>query len=239
MDQAGAMQQYNGIFGQAERELFSSQTEGTGSSSEMGRNEFLKLLVTQLEHQDPTDPMKDEDFVAQLAQFSSLEQLTNISEGVSSMNQSSDKGHMLEAVNFLGKQVSAEGSQISKEDGSISSVSFSLEEHAASVNVNIFDSRGNIVRTIESGAQQAGRHTIRWDGLDYTGSQVPDGVYSLGIRAAGMNGEPLPVDTAVSGTVAGVKHSGGSTILTLKDGREVDLMNIHQVVEPQPSGGQG
>ena len=232
MNTASAMQQYSGIFGQAEQEFSQNGRQASGRSSEMGRNEFLKLLVTQLEHQDPTDPMKDEDFVAQLAQFSSLEQLTNISDGVKTMNQSSDQGHMLQAVSFLGKEVSAEGSQVSKEGDSVSSVAYSLPQEAASVNVNIIDANGNIVRTVQAGAKQAGNYTLSWDGLDYTGSEVPDGVYSIGIRAVDGNGKSMQVDTAVSGTVSGVKNSDGNTVLTLNDGREVTLTNIRQVIEP-------
>lgn len=102
----------NNILGQAENE-FQSAVKKSGNA-DLGKDAFLQLLVTQLKHQDPLNPMDDKEFVAQLAQFTSLEQLMGINTGVTSMNEAFKQQQMMNAVSYIGKDVLASGDQISK-----------------------------------------------------------------------------------------------------------------------------
>jgi len=227
----------NEILGQAEKD-FAKEQPKTGPASEMDRDAFLKLLLTQLEHQDPTEPMKDEDFVAQLAQFTSVEKMTQIADGVDQLNQGRNENHMLDAVSFIGKEVTAEGTTLSKDADGVSSMSYNLDSTAKKVRFNIFDPSGNIIRTVETGAVQSGSHTFTWDGRDYQGSDMPAGHYPVGISALDANDKPIQVNSQVSGRVTGIRNADGQTLLTLADGREIGLFEISEVIDSNSSSSE-
>lgn len=210
-------------------------TTTTEASKSLDKDAFLKLLVAQLGNQDPMNPMEDKEFTAQLAQFSSLEQLTNINEGISSLIDGTSRQEMLTAVSFIGKSVRAAGTSISKEGDSTSTVYYAIESPVQNIYVNIFDSFGNVVRTEELGQSQAGTFEYNWDGKDYKGKDLPDGVYTFSIAGEGVDGEAVLVATEVSGVVSGVASYEGHHYLRLKDGRVVDMLNVTEVVNP-PSG---
>jgi flagellar basal-body rod modification protein FlgD len=217
--------------GRAEQEFTVDPTKQE-ISKELDRDAFLQLLTAQLGNQDPLNPMEDKEFTAQLADFSSLEQLTNINEGIGDMNEASKRQEMLSAVSFIGKQIRAEGDTVSKYGDYSSTVYYGLEEPVTNVNVNIFDSWGNVIRTIQGGAMQGGMYEFQWDGKDWQGSDAPDGTYTVSISAEGADGQPVMVDTEVNGTVAGVSTYEGQHYLRLRDGRTVKFMDVQEVVNP-------
>ncbi len=228
----------NTIFGQAEVDFAPQQTP-TGTDSVLGRDAFLQLLITQLKNQDPLNPMEDKEFTAQLAQFSSLEKLEQISASLDTMNESEGRQDMLSAVSFIGKQVRAGGDTLSKQGGQVSTMYYSIDDPAASVLVNVFDANGNLVQTLSQGGRQAGSYEFTWDGRDYTGRAVEDGVYTVRMAVEGPDGEPVLAETDVSGEVSGISTRDGQTYLRLKDGREVSLFDIIEVVNPQADTGAG
>lgn len=222
-------QDINSLITQAETETSAASKTAT---SKLGKESFLNLLVTQLKYQDPLNPQADTEFIAQLAQFSSLEQLTNISAGIEEMQNLYGQQSMLNAVSFIGKEVLASGSSVSKEGTQVSTIKYSIEDTAANIYANIYDANGNVVQTMEIGAKQAGTYELSWDGKDYTGATVADGVYYIAVAAEGENGEAVFASTEVSGTVSGVSVVNGETYLSLKDGRQVKLSNIKEIVNP-------
>jgi len=222
---------YNPTFiGQAESELYDS-TRLTGKS-ELDKEDFLTLLVAQLANQDPLNPMENTDFTSQLAEFSSLEQLTNISSGIDELAAGSARQDVMSAVDFIGRQVRAEGESLSIEDGEVTSMYFTLDEAAAEVHINIFDENGNIIRTEQLGAKAAGEHEYQWDGQDWAGKDLPDGVYYVSMAALDADDSSILVWTEVSGEVAGVQTYGSEIYLRLTDGRVVNFSNVTEVVDP-------
>lgn len=218
------------IIGRAETELY--DTEKFTGKSQLDKEDFLTLLVAQLQHQDPMNPMDDKEFTAQIAEFSSLEQLTNISDGIDTMNESDSRQDMSSAVNLIGKDVRAEGGSLSIKEGEVSTLFYALGETAANVYINIYDPNGNLVRTASLGGKQAGEHEFQWDGKDWAGKDLADGIYSIGLAAEGVNGNAVLSYTEVSGTVAGVQAWGGQHYLRLADGRVVNYQQISEVVDP-------
>lgn len=214
---------------------YSSSTTSSSSStasSTLGKDDFLTLLVTQLSNQDPLNPMDDKDMTAQLAQFSSLEQLTNINSGIETLNTTMSQGQLTNAVSYIGKSVTATGYSLSKEDGTISAMYYSLGETVTDAAINIYDSDGTLVRSVSIGTKTSGEYEYDWDGLDSSGDEVADGVYSVAITAYNSDGNQVLVQTQVSGIVSGVTTSSGTTYLNLKDGRTVALSNVSQIVNP-------
>ena len=174
----------------------------------LGKDTFLRLLTTQMQNQDPTNPMKNEEFVAQLAQFSSLEQLMALQTtmdgvylGIMSMNNAS-------MANLVGTEVVAAGDQVHIEGGAPATLHFEAYSDIESATVTIRDESGEVVRTLPVGATDAGSFEVAWDGLDEDGQPVDDGTYTFSI--AGDDGEPVDVETLVVGTVTEMDYTTGT-----------------------------
>lgn len=225
------------IIGQAESTFDYYGENKTTGNSELGKEEFLTLLVAQLSNQDPLNPMDDKEFTSELAEFSSLEQLTNISAGIEALAETDSMQEMVSAASFIGKTIRSEGDSISIVGGEVSHLYFEIDEQMAVGYVNIFDSSGNLVRTDYLSPAQAGFYQYDWDGLDYEGETMADGVYYAYMAAEGVTGDAILTTTDVSGQVAGVQAVGGSYYLRLTDGRVVNFMDVKEVVNATSGAG--
>jgi len=221
------------IMGQYERELEAQGYKPTGEQKTLGKNDFLKLLVTQLEHQDPLKPMDDKEFIAQLAQFSSLEQMNNVASGLDKLVEMNKTNQMLGAVSFIGKEVTASGDSISKQGDVVSSAYYTLSDNASSLYVNVLDRQGNIIYSANLGAVQQGSYEFNWNGQDFNGAEAPDGVYRITFRAEGEHGESVEVQTRVSGKVLAIENNADGPVLKLDDGRTVKFQDVQEVVQTQ------
>jgi flagellar basal-body rod modification protein FlgD len=192
------------------------QSAVTGSDSstqvkakkDLGKDDFLKLLVTQLKHQDPLNPMESQEFSAQLAQFSSLEQLFGVNEALQAIQKSLEANKNENILDYIGKAVKTSGNTVSVTDGIIDSSGYSLNT-TADVKISIYDAMGSEIRSIRAGVKVAGEHSIDWDGLDNRGNIAGDGVYSIVINAADKTGTPVSADVYHTGEVTGVTHQSG------------------------------
>ncbi len=203
----------------------------TGSTSEtaksLGKDDFLKLLVKQLQYQDPLNPVENTDFTAQLAQFTSLETLSNIDDNISQLGILQNSINNMNAVSFIGKQVNAQGN-ILNYTGSDLNIDFSLDAMAAAVRVNIYAEDGTLVRTMERANVQGGDIRCVWDGTDNDGEQVSEGRYRFSIEAADYEGNAVGSTSYVAGVVTGIRYDGGVTYLIIGD-KEVNIADIDKI----------
>ena len=187
---------------------------------ELGREVFLQLLVTQLESQDPTNPVENEDFIAQLAQFTSLEQTTNINENLQSLIGQSDQQTKMDLVNLIGREISAQGNVVSLKSTGDASLSYVLEENAAIVEIDVVNENGTVVRRFNQlGSQEAGAHQIVWDGEDQNGDRVEAGAYTFLPKAADRNGGEVLATTFMRDIVKSVMISEAQPLITLESGK--------------------
>ena len=166
----------------------SSQSSSIKQSDAMGKDEFLRLLTVQLEHQNPLDPMKGQEFSSQLAQFSQVEQLENINSGISSSNEL-DLQLTRSITNSLsttmvGKEAKVNGNQVMVDQDDIPSVSFNLKDYADNVEIKLQNSQGKTVRTINKKGLEAGEHSID---IDKSGLDLENEKYTFSVNAT--NGE--------------------------------------------------
>lgn len=215
------------IIGKAETDF--SQAVGVDRVS-ADKNTFLKLLVAQLTHQDPLNPTEDKEFITQLAQFTSLEQLQGINEGVGTLNSTMQQSQLVSATSFIGKEVLASGGEISKIGSYVSTVYFTLDEAIAKGQVNIFDQSGNLVRTDTIDASNAGDFQYQWDGKDSSGKATVNGIYKVIISAQDSNDKAVMPVTQVTGRVIGVQTENGVNSLRLSDGRVVKFTDVTEVM---------
>jgi flagellar basal-body rod modification protein FlgD len=207
----------------------------TGSISKaMNKDDFLKLLVTQLQYQDPMSPEDPKDFVAQLAQFSSLEQqinsnsnLENLGKVIQNQQQSQN---MAQGVSLLGKTVKGSGNQLTVVGGKAMQAAYSLPKSAKQVVVGVFDASGNQVDVINLGAQAAGSRTFSWDGKDSKGQQAADGLYSYQVGAQDQSGNAIEVENYFTGTVNEVRQDSKGVWVTI-NGRQILIGNVTSVLD--------
>jgi flagellar basal-body rod modification protein FlgD len=206
-----------------------TQTTATSKNDIMGKDDFLRLLVAQLQSQDPMNPMESTDFTAQLAQFSSLEQLQNINTSLGTIGTSQSVLTNSQAVGFIGKTVTAIGDTIDVTEGSSQELQFTLDEDAVGSYLRIYDQQGNFVRQIETGALSSGDNSVAWDGMDYLGGQVPDGTYSFEVEAIDELGNTVGSTQYMTGVVTGVHYQNGVAYLQCGN-REIAMGNVVNVL---------
>jgi len=208
----------------------STSTSATKTADIMGKEDFLTLLVAQLQNQDPLNPDDPTEFTAQLAQFSSLEQLYNLNESMAGLTTAQANSEKLSALSLIGKEVSYNGSSFSFEGDPIA-VGYQLDGVATGVTISLQDSDGKTVKTLQADDTElkTGNHFITWDGTDMDGETVADGTYKIVLSAtAASSGDSVAAAPLISSEVTGVDLSNG--MLTTKAG-EVLFNNLIKVTE--------
>lgn len=199
-------------------ESTSPSITGTQSKNEtVGKDEFLNLLVTQLKYQDPLNPMDSTQFTAQLAQFSTLEQMTNVNTNLNTLISSQANMSNYQAVSYIGKNVSSYGNTISKTQGESEQMNFELNQNANKVFVQIYDSSGNLLRQYEEGFMNMGTHEYTWDGKDSNGKTVTDGSYNFQVYAYDSNDQKIDATLFTEKKITGITYDNGEIYLNSGD----------------------
>lgn len=193
----------------------------------LGRDAFLTMLVAQLKHQDPLNPMEGADFSAQLAQFSTLEQMFKVNDNLENIETALGPDTDQNLLDFIGKEVTCESSTLGLENGQAAGGYYTIGKKA-NILINIYDVGGAKVATIPSGRKEAGTHAVEWNGTNDYGDILPDGSYSYEVLAVDESYGQVPVETTLSGLVTGVTFEGGSAYLLMGD-RLVDPATVIRV----------
>lgn len=172
-------------------------------SNRLGKNDFLQLLVTQLRYQDPTNPMSNEEFIAQTAQFSALEQMQDVNKNIKSLIELQKTSARTEALSLIGKRVTAESTSFNLTASSSATLDYSISK-GGNVSINILDANQNVVRRLFPGEQAVGNHSFVWDGKDGNGANVPNGSYRYEVLAQDADGNDINTNEMISGIVDGV-----------------------------------
>ena len=187
----------------------------TGAYSRLGKEEFLKLFMAQMQYQNPLEPLKGTEFTAQLAQFSQLEQMWNINENLKNNQLFLNSLNNAQAVNFIGKNIKAVGNSVYLKEGDSAFIHYKLKEDAAKVFVHIYDTNGNLVTTLELKNQKAGEQKLEWDGKDDKGNSLGSGQYSFEIEAYDADEKRIDVISYIQGEVTGVTYEEAIVYLLL------------------------
>ena len=207
-----------------------SDQASTPKPESLGKDDFLKLLVTQLQHQDPLNPNDSAEFTAQLAQFSSLEQLGNVNANLEYLKLALASNNNAQAVSLIGKQVIASGNSIQLDNGVAQGCHFELAADTSAVSINIYDASGDFVQTFEVAALSAGEHKLVWDGKDQNGNTVPNGKYTFEVLAVDNNDQMVDVTTFTSGEITSVSYRNNTTFLVAEN-QEIPIGNVIKVSE--------
>jgi flagellar basal-body rod modification protein FlgD len=204
-------------------------TTDSSSATDLTAEDFLTLLLTEIQYQDPTEPLDNAEMISQLTGYSQLDELTSINEQMESIADAVTSSSATNGLDYIGKSVEAEGDSIVKNEDDISSLSFTLGDDAASVTINIYDANGKIVNTVSMSDLDEGSYTFDWDGTDADGESADDGTYSVAVTAQDSDGDSVDVTTTTSGVVTGLQITSDGVILVLEDGRTVNMADVTSV----------
>jgi flagellar basal-body rod modification protein FlgD len=219
----------DGIYFDVNKAADPVKSDAHGSSA-MGKDEFLKLMMAQLSQQDPTAPSDSNAFVAQLAQFSSLEQMQNVNSTLQSLLVGQASQNNTGAINLVGKDVLYKTDQITLEQGQPVTAHAKLAGEAAEVTATITDADGKVVRTIKLGVEGEGDLQVKWDGRDNSGNTAKPGTYTVSIAAKDSKGNNVEVEQRSTGRVTGVSFEHGYPEVILGDQRlkMSDIVEINE-----------
>jgi flagellar basal-body rod modification protein FlgD len=171
---------------------------------QLGQDDFLKLLVTQLKNQDPLKPTDNAEFVSQLTQFSQLEQTAKQSQLLQKSLDAQSTSLQFSMLPMVGRRISIDHPLTQLEKGQ-ASLTFALEKNAARVQITILDEKRQVVRTLDSTGLQAGLNAVQWDGKDNKGVAMAAGVYEYAIAAVDRQGTSVVAKGRAQLTVTGVR----------------------------------
>jgi flagellar basal-body rod modification protein FlgD len=191
----------------------------TQKSNTLGKDDFMKMLIAQLQNQDPLNPMDGKDFAAQLAQFSSLEQLANLNTTMSSLPTYLQSFSNAQMVGLIGNDAMAKGNTINV-SGSTTNVVFSLPSAIQSGTIKIYDQNGLQIGTMSVGSQKAGINTVIWDT-----STIAKGNYTFDVNGVDANGKAITADALISGRVTGTSFKDSTAYLTI-NGQKVAFSDV-------------
>ncbi len=206
-------------------------TAKAAAGNEMGKDAFLRLLVSQLQHQDPLNPADSTEFTAQLAQFSSLEQLANISGALAELKLYQASINNAQSVAFIGKEIEFQGNQVELATGGSVELEFELKGAARKAAISIYDASGRFVRDWQLEGLPAGRQSVAWDGRDRNGSPLPAGIYRFEVQAQAANGDAVSATPYAKGRVGGVVFRDGIPYLMVGE-RPVAVGEVRRIAPP-------
>lgn len=194
--------------------------------AKLGKDGFLKLLTFQMQNQDPFKPMDQNKMAADMAQFSQLEQMTNMNKNLERTLSQDDMKAKFYAASFIGKKVITAGSTIKhKGVGSVSPISFKLDQSVKQGMVRVFDEKRQVIQQIDFNALNQGLHSLNWKGRQFDGTDAGKGNYTFEVLAFDEMNNRIPVETQASGIVQSVNFENGETVLTV-DGKKVFLRDV-------------
>jgi len=202
----------------------------SNSGAALGKDSFLQLLVTQMKNQNPLDPQDNTAFVAQLAQFSSLESMQNLTSTVGGIASNYASSQALQASSLVGRSVIVEGGSTVVDTAKGMSGSVVVPASSSVTSVKIYDTSMKLIDTIDLGTQPAGTTSFTWDGTGSDGTVAPAGTYSF-IANGSIDGKGTSLATYLPSTVNSVTTgiNGGEMMLNLAGGTSVALSKVQTI----------
>ncbi len=196
----------------------------------LGKDDFLRIMMTQMKNQDPTNPFKAEQMATQVAQFTSVEQLQNVNQNLNKMGNQNKPLEQMIMTNMIGKVVTIDRERFPHAEGENESLGFTLPKAAESARVSVINAAGEEVFHKDLGKQNAGEVNLIWDGLKNNSLPAKSGDYSLKIDAKDDRGQSISLNPQVLSRVMGVSFEGTEPVLLVGDGQRQDKITMRNIV---------
>ena len=198
-----------------------------GGSEELGKTQFLELMIAQMNNQDPLDPAKNEDFIAQLAQFSTVEGIENLNKSMADMSAAVQSSLTMEAAALVGRFVMVPTNQSILQGAGLGGT-IELPQAASSVNVEITSATGELIRKIDLGPRAAGPLRFAWDGRNEAGGVLPQGIYRVNAYSM-VDGERREFTVNMPDQVVSVSIGEQGVLANLAGGTSVPTNEIKEI----------
>lgn len=210
---------------------------GANTNNLMGdtQDRFLTLLVTQLQNQDPLNPMDNAQVTSQIAQLSTVNGINQLNNTLLALSGQMDVSQSMQAAGLIGKEVLVPGTKISlgtDAAGNKVATPFGVDviSQAANVTVSVTDSTGKVVRKIDLGPQDVGVVSVDWDGKGDLGAETSDGAYTISVAATDADGTPVSADALTYGKVGSVAYTSGGLMLDLGLAGKFSLLDLRKIM---------
>ncbi|KAF7963026.1 flagellar biosynthesis protein FlgD [Cupriavidus sp. UYMU48A] len=201
---------------------------GSASAADLQSN-FLKMLVTQMNNQDPLNPMDNAQLTSQLAQISTVSSMQTMNTTLNQLLSQVSASRAMDSAALIGHTVMVPGSVLSVKDGVAGQIGLDLPSTADAVTVNVLDANGNVVRTIDMKGQSAGVHDIAWDGKNDAGVAVADGDYTFKVSAT-ANGTSVQPVALVYGKVNAISGDSSGVLVDVGNGRQANVNDVRRIL---------
>ncbi|MHB1184154.1 MAG: flagellar hook assembly protein FlgD [Desulfobulbia bacterium] len=206
--------------------LQDTTTLSTVGKSTLDRDDFMTLFITQMQHQDPLEPMDSTDMASQLAQFSNMEATMKMSDNLEKLLGYQVSQNNLQLLTLIGKEVQGAGNTMGVVEGKVSTTQYTLADAAESCRIEIYDSAGRMADTVELGYAASGVHDLTWDATTPSGAVVADGLYTYNVVAINALGQKVDVDYRSTGLVTGVNFDGATAQVTVDKSIPMNVADI-------------
>ena len=193
--------------------------------------QFLTLLTTQLQNQDPLSPLDSNEFTNQLVQFSQVEQGINTNSKLDDLLSLQLNGAATSALGYVGLDVQYVSAEVSLEQGQSSTIRYSLDGAATTSKINIFDEAGQLVQSVDA-EKGVGAHVFEWNGRDLLNNELPSGTYVVRVDSLDLNEDVVNTTTVVQSRVKGIEQQDG-IVYALVGERAVPISEILNAVTPE------
>ena len=206
-----------------------STSSPASSTEDLGEDAFLRLLVTQMQYQDPLDPQENEEFVAQLAQFSQLEQLTDANSSLETLYLAIASMNNASMTQLLGRDVVAYGDTYNYSGSGEQTLNYDASSDVSTSTLTITDENGSVVWSEDLGSLDAGEGQVTWDGSTISSGTADEGQYTFSIDGYDSDGDEVEVTELLRGEIDGMSFDTGTPVPAL-DGIDIDLGDILEVM---------
>ncbi len=199
----------------------------------LGKDDFMRIMVTQMQHQDPSQPFKAEQFAQEMAQYASVEQLQNINTSVGKLMNQNQPLERLAMTNMIGKTIVVDRDRFPHAEGNRESVNFAIPRDAKNVKVSLLSDSGEIVAERELGELKAGESSFDWDGMKMNTLPAKAGTYTLKVEATDQRGGTIETNSQGTANVVGVSFEGNEPILLVGNPMKPDKVAMKNVIRIQ------
>ena len=202
----------------------------------LGKDDFLKIMVTQMRHQDPTNPFKAEQMATEMAQFTSVEQLQNLNQSMNKMMSANQPLERMATTNLIGKTVTIDRDRFVHTENEPSMIKYALPRDAKEVKAVIVSEQGEVVLEKDLGPQKAGASEFAWDGLKKNTLKAKSGNYLFRLEARDEKDALIQIDPKRKAKVVGVAFEGNEAVLLIGDARTQEKVSLKSVIRVEDVG---
>jgi flagellar basal-body rod modification protein FlgD len=205
------------------------QKEARAVKKALDKDDFMRIMITEMKHQDPTKPMDSDRMATQMAQVTSVEQLKNVSNAIEKLADKNSATDRLAMSAMIGKSVTVDKGRFSHQKGSLSSVNFDLPEDAQKIKLSIQNEKGEEIASRELEPMKSGPNVYNWDGMNASNTQSLSGTYMVRVEAENAKGSKIKVDPVSRETIIGVTFDGGETNFLVGDSKNPQKVGFKNV----------